>query len=53
VNKPPSLTIHTGGGFHYNTLISIMEHELKYKGLYVLHRLDRLTSGLIIFAKNK
>ena len=53
VNKPPSMTFHTGGGFHYNTLINILEIEKGYKDLYILHRLDRLTSGLIILGKDK
>lgn len=24
INKPPGITIHSGGGFHYNTLIAIL-----------------------------
>lgn len=53
INKPPSLTIHTGGGYHYNTLLAILYFEHKMKNLYLLHRLDKCTSGVILFAKNK
>jgi 23S rRNA-/tRNA-specific pseudouridylate synthase len=51
VEKPPSMTVHTGGGYHYNTLLAILHYEMGYKNLFVLHRLDRLTSGLVILAK--
>lgn len=47
------MIVHTGGGYHYNTLLAILHYEHGYKGLYVLHRIDRLTSGVVIFAKNK
>jgi 23S rRNA pseudouridine1911/1915/1917 synthase len=53
VNKPPGITIHTGGGYHYNTLLALMFFELKETNLFVLHRLDKCTSGVILFAKNK
>lgn len=53
VSKPPSMIVHTGGGYHYNCLTSILHFEHNLKDLYVLHRLDRLTSGLLLFSKNK
>lgn len=53
VNKPPGVTIHTGGGYHYNTLLAILFFEHKMKNLYLLHRLDKCTSGVILFGKNK
>lgn len=53
INKPPSLTVHTGGGHHYNTIENILKYEHKYENLHILHRLDKLTSGLLIFAKAK
>ncbi len=30
VDKPPYIIVHTGGGFHYNTILGLLEHELKY-----------------------
>ena len=53
VNKPPGMTIHTGGGYHYNTLLALMYFEHNKKELFLLHRLDKCTSGVILFAKNK
>ena len=53
VEKPPSMIVHTGGGYHHNTLMAILYYEMKKNKLYVLHRLDRLTSGILLFAKNK
>ncbi|CAD8123860.1 unnamed protein product [Paramecium sonneborni] len=53
VSKPPSMIVHTGGGYHYNCLTAILHFEYGFKDLYVLHRLDRLTSGLLIFSKNR
>jgi len=52
VDKPSSMIVHTGGGYHYNTLMGVLFFEYNKRHLYTLHRLDRLTSGLIIFAKN-
>lgn len=47
------MIVHTGGGYHYNTLMAILYYELGRRNLYILHRLDRLTSGLVILAKDK
>ena len=47
------MIVHTGGGYHYNTLMGILYFEHGYRNLHVLHRLDRLTSGLLLFAKRK
>lgn len=53
ISKPPSMIVHSGGGYHYNTLMALLYYEMGYKSLYVLHRIDRLTSGVVIMAKNK
>ncbi len=51
VNKPGNLPVHPAGIFYHNTLISILQKQYQHK-LYLLHRLDRETSGVIILAKN-
>jgi 23S rRNA-/tRNA-specific pseudouridylate synthase len=51
VDKPPSIPVHVCGPFDRNSLQSIMQHSLKCK-LFPIHRLDRLTSGLCLFASN-
>lgn len=53
IDKPPSIIVHTGGGHHYNTIESLLKYEYNYNNLYILHRLDKCTSGLLIFAKDK
>jgi len=51
INKTGNLPVHPSGIFFHNTLLSHMErtHNKKF---YPLHRLDRETSGVILFAKN-
>jgi len=51
VNKPGNLPVHPAGIFYHNTLLSILQKQYNHK-LYLLHRLDRETSGVIILAKN-
>ncbi|TVR27929.1 MAG: RluA family pseudouridine synthase [Balneolaceae bacterium] len=52
VYKPAPLPMHQGGRYYKNTLIYILE-EMGYPGLRMVHRLDSVTSGLVIFARNK
>nr|CDS26944.1 ribosomal pseudouridine synthase [Hymenolepis microstoma] len=51
VNKPPSMPIHPCGQYHHNTLVKILHNEKGMKNLRVIHRLDRMTSGLVLIAK--
>lgn len=53
VNKPGSWPIHPGGSYKRNCLLSILRDEYQLPNLHVVHRLDRLTSGLILLAKTK
>ncbi|MFH4974394.1 hypothetical protein AB6A40_001103 [Gnathostoma spinigerum] len=52
VNKPPSLPVHPCGQYKLHTVLGLLRNEYNIEGLRVLHRLDRTTSGLLIFAKN-
>lgn len=51
VNKPANLPVHPSGIFFKNTLLSFLENDYKIK-LYTLHRIDRETSGIVLFGKN-
>ncbi|XP_063803867.1 pseudouridylate synthase RPUSD2 [Pseudophryne corroboree] len=51
VDKPSSLPVHPCGRFRHNTVIFILGKEHNLKPLYPIHRLDRLTSGVLVFAK--
>jgi RluA family pseudouridine synthase len=52
VYKPAPLPMHQGGRYYKNTLIYILT-EMGYQGLHIVHRLDAVTSGLVLLAKNK
>lgn len=49
VDKPSTLPIHPCGGYHIQSLMSMLEPT--FGKLYTIHRLDRLTSGLVILGK--
>jgi len=51
VNKPAPLPIHAGGRYNRNSLVAILEERLNQK-LYVIHRLDAVTKGIVVLAKN-
>lgn len=67
IDKPPSLPVHACGKYRLNTIMSILEKENNLKDLHstycsrnalptcrlVLHRLDRLASGLMILARTR
>lgn len=53
VDKPSSLPVHPCGRFRHNTVIFILGKEHNMKELHTIHRLDRLTSGVLMFAKTQ
>lgn len=56
VNKPSSLPIHPCGSYRFNSLIAILRDQQTVEAdatLHTTHRLDRLTSGLVLLAKTK
>jgi len=52
INKPPSIPIHPCGRYRHNSILQIMRKEYNMPDLKVVHRLDRLVSGVLIFALN-
>lgn len=34
INKPPSMIVHTGGGYHYNCVVAILFYEHNQQELY-------------------
>ena len=53
VDKPPSIPVHPCGRYRLNSITHILEKENGFKNLHTLHRLDRLTSGVLMFAKTR
>jgi 23S rRNA-/tRNA-specific pseudouridylate synthase len=52
VDKPATIPVHPCGGYRCNSLLYILAHDHGLATLRPLHRLDRLTSGLVLFAKS-
>ncbi|TKS86623.1 RNA pseudouridylate synthase domain-containing protein 2 [Collichthys lucidus] len=51
VDKPASIPVHPCGRFRHNTVIFILGNERGISELHTVHRLDRLTSGVLLFAR--
>ncbi|EDV98985.1 RNA pseudouridylate synthase domain-containing protein 2 isoform X3 [Drosophila grimshawi] len=51
VNKPASIPVHPCGRYRHNTMIFILAKEFNMRNLRTIHRLDRLTSGLLLFGR--
>jgi len=54
VNKPANLPIHPAGKYYFNTLTKLLTRD-GFDGdgkLFPVNRLDRETSGLVLFAKS-
>eukprot|EP00093_Oithona_nana_P013245 13245.XXX_674057_672063_1 [CDS] Oithona nana genome sequencing. len=52
VNKPASIPVHPCGRYRHNTVLYILAKDHGLKNLCTIHRLDRLTSGLLLFGRN-
>ncbi|XP_017878903.1 RNA pseudouridylate synthase domain-containing protein 2-like isoform X1 [Ceratina calcarata] len=51
VNKPASIPVHPCGRYRHNTVVFILAKEYNLKNLRTIHRLDRLTSGILLFGR--
>ncbi|EKO53259.1 pseudouridine synthase [Leptospira kirschneri] len=52
VDKPGDLPVHPAGIYRKGNLLTFLKESGKFKDLFTIHRLDRETSGVILFAKN-
>jgi len=58
VNKPAPLPVHPAGKYYFNTLTNLLKEKiyvenLDIKEFYPVNRLDRETTGIVLFAKTK
>lgn len=57
VNKPANLPVHPSGRYFRNTLLcqllDLRGETLDTPGIRIVHRLDRETSGIVLFGKTK
>lgn len=44
--------VHPCGRYRHNTVVFILAKEHQLKNLRTIHRLDRLTSGLLLFGRS-
>ncbi|MCB1711087.1 MAG: RluA family pseudouridine synthase [Candidatus Riesia sp.] len=54
VNKPASISVHSGSKNEYNLIDLFKKHKnySKFKNIFLVHRLDKSTSGCLLVAKN-
>lgn len=50
IDKPSPLPMHAGGRYNRNTVVNILD-ELGFGPLHIVHRLDAVTSGLLILGR--
>jgi tRNA pseudouridine synthase 9 len=53
VNKPAGLPVHACGAYLHNSVAAMIENENGDDSLHFPHRLDTVTSGLLLVARNK
>ena len=53
VEKNGNIPTTESGKYRRNTLINLLEEKEGYRKLYVVHRLDKETSGLILISRKK
>jgi RluA family pseudouridine synthase len=51
LNKPGDLPTSPSGKYFKNTLMHLVRERFGWQKLYTIHRLDRETSGVVLFAK--
>ncbi|OQR97978.1 hypothetical protein THRCLA_06819 [Thraustotheca clavata] len=52
VNKPATIPVHPCGAYRHNSMTFILALDHNRHPLFPVHRLDRLTSGLLVLAKS-
>lgn len=52
IDKPPSIPIHPCGRYRHNSVCGILAKEYNIRDVKVVHRLDRLVSGVLLMALN-
>lgn len=51
VSKPPSMPVHASGAYYNNSLQRILLNKHGFSDLRPLYRIDRVTSGLVMFGR--
>lgn len=51
LDKPSSIPVHPCGRYRHNTVVFLLGKEFGLTNLFTIHRIDRLTSGILMFAR--
>ncbi|PJZ76671.1 pseudouridine synthase [Leptospira neocaledonica] len=52
VEKSGDIPIHSAGRYRKNNLTDLLEEDPRFEKIYTIHRLDRETSGVVVFGKD-
>lgn len=52
VNKPPDMSVHSSNPWGKNDLIQQLRRQRNSRELYLAHRIDRETSGIVLIARS-
>ncbi|AKT40667.1 RluA family pseudouridine synthase [Chondromyces crocatus] len=52
INKPPFIPVHPTARYHKSTVVKMLEAARQGEHLYLGHRLDRETSGVLLLSRN-
>ncbi|KAK6456738.1 DRAP deaminase and pseudouridylate synthase [Scheffersomyces xylosifermentans] len=53
IDKPSGVPTHPTGNYYYNSVTEILKHDLEMENVWPFHRLDKVTSGVLILGKSK
>lgn len=53
INKPSGIPTHPTSNYRYNSITEILKYDLNLSNIWPSHRLDKLTSGVLMFGLNK
>ncbi|MCV3754165.1 RluA family pseudouridine synthase [Ureaplasma zalophigenitalium] len=53
INKPSGMLVHPSQFNEQDTLINAVQYYLQTSNFYLVHRIDKHTSGLVLFAKDQ
>lgn len=53
VNKPAGLAVHAGSGVAFGVIDAMRQIDMSVQQLFLVHRLDRDTSGCLLIARNR
>lgn len=53
IDKPAGIPTHPKGNYRYNSITELVKHDLNLENVWPCHRLDKVTSGILILGTTK